>query len=164
MVSGSTCGSLGHSRHRRGADHHSQRCHRSGRTCTQYIASGMSSQRLTVPQKTACKRDVLREREREREGREDIHHTTHIVSESWVKAWEKRSCLSPSHLPDRPQSAQDTIFSGLLVFLFPVLSPRQKSQYGLGLANSFPCRLGGGGRITGTFSSSEGGKGSPGWF
>ena len=88
MVSGSTCGSLGHSRHRRGADRHSQRCHRSGRTCIQYIASGMSSQLLTVLQKTACKRDVLGR------GRKDIHHTTHIVSESWVKAWGKKGLVS----------------------------------------------------------------------
>jgi len=72
--------------------------------------------------------------------------------------------LAPPRLPDLPQSAQDTIFSGLLVFLFPVLSPRQKSQYGLGFATSFPCRLGGGGRITGTFSSSIAGKGSPAWY
>lgn len=145
MVLGSTCGNLGHSRHRRAAGRHSQRCHRNDKTCIQYTASDTSSQQLTVPQKTAYKRDVLG-----RGGR-----TSHYIS---------FPCLSPSHLPDRPQSAQDTIFSGLLVFLFPVLSPRQKSQYGLGLANSFPCRLGGGGRITGTFSSSEGGKGSPGWF
>lgn len=32
--------------------------------------------------------------------------------------------------PERPQSAQDTRFSGTPVFLFSEVSPRQKSQYG----------------------------------
>ena len=41
--------------------------------------------------------------------------------------------------PERPQSAQDTNFSGLLDFLLKVLSPRQKSQIGLGLAIGLPC-------------------------
>ena len=58
------------------------------------------------------------------------------------------STLSPCSVPDLPQLAQETIFSRVMVLLFLVLSPRQKSQYGLGLASSLPRRLGGGGRIT----------------
>lgn len=42
-------------------------------------------------------------------------------------------------LPERPQSAQDTSFSGLLDFLLSVLSPKQKSQIGFGLAMGLPC-------------------------
>lgn len=43
-------------------------------------------------------------------------------------------------IPERPQSAQDTSFSGLLDFLLSVLSPRQKSQIGFGLAMGLPCK------------------------
>lgn len=41
-------------------------------------------------------------------------------------------------LPDLPQSEQDTSSSEPPVFLFSLASPRQKSQYGLGIALSFP--------------------------
>ena len=54
----------------------------------------------------------------------------------------------PYSVPDLPQLAQETIFSKVMDLLFLVLSPRQKSQYGLGFASSLPRRLGGGGRIT----------------
>ena len=60
---------------------------------------------------------------------------------------------APPSIPDRPQLVQETIFSGLECFRLQLLSPKQKSQYGLGLASSLPSTLGGGGRITGTLSS-----------
>lgn len=136
MVSGSTCGSLGHSHHRRGADRHSQRCHRSGRTCIQYIASGMSSQRLTVPQKTACKRDVLGR------GRKDIHHTTHIVSESWVKAWEKK-VLSLSFPPTRsPTVSAGHHFLWLARLLVPRAVPQTEVTVWVGLGQLLPLQVG----------------------
>ena len=70
----------------------------------------------------------------------------------------KRGCQfaqtsAVSHLPDLPQLVQETILSGLEFFLLQLLSPKQKSQYGLGLASTFPSTLGGGGSTTGTLSS-----------
>lgn len=44
------------------------------------------------------------------------------------------------HSPERPQSAHDTSFSGRPLFLLRLLSPRQKSQMGFGLASGFPYR------------------------
>lgn len=45
----STCGSLGHSRHRTAAGHRSLRCHKHCNTCTQCTASGTSSLQPSLP-------------------------------------------------------------------------------------------------------------------
>lgn len=54
-----TCGSHGHSRHRRAIGHHFQMCHRSDKIYIQCIANGKCALQLTVNQRTAYMKDEL---------------------------------------------------------------------------------------------------------
>ena len=77
-------------------------------------------------------------------------------------------------LPDRPQSAHETIRSCLLVFLLMVSSPKQKSQYGFLLAGRLASGVGvalssggswaTGARATGGCGTESGVTVSPGWY
>ena len=139
MVLGSTCGNLGHSRHRRAAGRHSQRCHRNDKTCIQYTASDTSLQQLTVPQKTAYKRDVLGREEEEHHTTSHFHVSllpTYQIAHSRHRTPFSLACSFSCSLccpPDRSRS---------MGWAWPTPSPAGWEEGGGSLAPSPPARVG----------------------